>query len=74
MVTRNANAKGTEIATVNQEITYKQLWTGDPQRLNSAVKVSGASLILEAPNGGKYQLTVDNNGVLSAVAYDGDVT
>ena len=74
VVTRNANAKGTEIATVNQEITYKQLWTGDPQQLNSAVKVPGASLILEAPNGGKYQLTVDNNGVLSAVAYDGDVT
>ena len=74
VVTRNANAKGTEIATVNQDITYKQLWTGDPQRLNSAVKVPGASLILEAPNGGKYQLTVDNNGVLSTVAYDGDVT
>ena len=74
VVTRNANAKGTEIATVNQQIAYKQLWTGDPQQLNSAVKVPGASLILEAPNGGKYQLTVDNNGVLSAVAYDGDVT
>lgn len=74
VVTRNANAKGTEIATVNQQIAYKQLWTGDPQRLNSAVKVPGSSLILEAPNGGKYQLTVDNNGVLSAVAYDGDVT
>ena len=74
VVTRNANAKGTEIATVNQQIAYKQLWTGDPQQLNSAVKVPGSSLILEAPNGGKYQLTVDNNGVLSAVAYDGDVT
>ena len=74
VVTKNANAKGTEIATVNQQIAYKQLWTGDPQRLNSAVKVPGSSLILEAPNGGKYQLTVDNNGVLSAVAYDGDVT
>lgn len=74
VVTRNANAKGTEIATVNQQIAYKQLWTGDPQRLNSAVKVPGSSLILEAPNGGKYQLTVDNNGVLSAVAYDGGVT
>ena len=74
VVTRNANAKGTEIATVNQQIAYKQLWTGDPQRLNSAVKVPGSSLILEAPNGGKYQLTVDNNGVLSAVAYNGDVT
>ena len=74
VVTRNANAKGTEIATVNQEITYKHLWTGDPQQLNSAVKVPGASLILEAPNGGKYKLTVDNNGVLSTVAYDGDAT
>ena len=70
--TRNANAKGTEIATVNQQIAYKQLWTGDPQQLNSAVKVPGASLILEAPNGGKYRLAVDNSGALSTEVYDGN--
>ena len=45
VVTRNANATDAAIATVNQPITYKQLWTGDPQQLNSAVKVDWKNII-----------------------------
>lgn len=56
------------IITVNEEITYKQVWIGTPMQFGSEVKQNGANVFLQAPNGTLYTLAVDNNGNLSAVA------
>lgn len=57
------------ICTVNEEIAYKQVWQGDPMKLNESVKVYGKNVIVVSPNGTKYKLAVGNDGTLSTEAY-----
>ena len=57
------------ICTVNEEIAYKQVWQGDPMKLNESVKVYGSNVIVVSPNGTKYKLSVRDDGTLSTVAY-----
>ena len=57
------------ICTVNEEIAYKQVWQGDPMKLNESVKVYGSNVIVVSPNGTKYKLSVSDDGTLSTVAY-----
>lgn len=57
------------ICTVNEEIAYKQVWQGDPMKLNDSVKVYGSNVIVVSPNGTKYKLAVGNDGTLSTEAY-----
>lgn len=57
------------ICTVNEEIAYKQVWQGDPMKLNESVKVYGKNVIVVSPNGTKYKLAVGNDGTLSTEVY-----
>ena len=57
------------ICTVNEEIAYKQVWQGDPMKLNESVKVYGSNVIVVSPNGTKYKLSVSDDGTLSTEAY-----
>lgn len=62
------------ICTVNEEIAYKQVWQGDPMKLNESVKVYGKNVIVVSPNGTKYKLAVGNDGTLSTEVYTEDAT
>ena len=56
--------------TKNEEITYKQVWVGEPMQFGSEVKQDMANVFMQAPNGTLYTLAVDNNGNISAKAFD----
>jgi hypothetical protein len=48
--------------TVNEEIAYREVWVGEPQRLDTTLFAQ--SVLLTSPNGTPYMLTVDDNGTL----------
>lgn len=57
------------VVTKNEEITYKQVWVGEPMRFNNDIKQNMANVYLQAPNGSLYTLAVDNSGNLSVKAF-----
>lgn len=57
------------IVTKNQEITYSNVWTGEPMQFGDEVKQNMANVFIKAPNGTLYTLAVDNNGNLSTKAF-----
>ena len=57
------------VVTKNEEITYKQVWVGEPMRFNNDIKQNMANVYLQAPNGSLYTLAVDNSGNLSVTAF-----
>ena len=57
------------IVTKNQEITYSNVWVGEPMQFGSEVKQSMENVFIKAPNGTLYTLAVDNNGNLSTKAF-----
>ena len=58
------------VVSKNEEITYKQVWVGTPMKFGSEVKQDMANVFMQAPNGTLYTLAVDNNGNISAKAFD----
>lgn len=58
------------VVSKNEEITYKQVWVGTPMQFGSEVKQDMANVFMQAPNGTLYTLAVDNNGNISAKAFD----
>ena len=59
------------ILTVNEEIKSERVWQGEPMQLVPYVKVSGENVVITAPNGTNYTLSVDDSGNLSAIAHTG---
>ena len=57
------------VVSKNEEITYKQVWVGEPMHFKNDVKQNMANVYLQAPNGSLYTLTVDNSGNLSVTAF-----
>lgn len=57
------------IVTKNEEITYKQVWVGEPMHFGDDIKQNMANVYLQAPNGSLYTLAVDNSGNLSVKAF-----
>lgn len=57
------------IVTKNEEITYKQVWVGEPMHFTGDVKQNMSNVYLQAPNGSLYTLAVDNSGSLSVTAF-----
>lgn len=57
------------VVTKNEEITYKQVWVGEPMHFTGDVKQNMANVYLQAPNGSLYTLAVDNSGNLSVKAF-----
>lgn len=53
----------------NEEITYKQVWVGEPMHFTGDVKQNMENVYLQAPNGSLYTLAVDNSGNLSVKAF-----
>ena len=58
------------VVSKNEEITYKQVWVGTPMQFGNEVKQNMANVFMQAPNGTLYTLAVDNNGNISAKAFD----
>lgn len=58
------------VVSKNEEISYKQVWVGTPMQFGSEVKQDMANVFMQAPNGTLYTLAVDNNGNISAKAFD----
>ena len=58
------------VVSKNEEITYKQVWVGTPMQFGNEVKQDMANVFMQAPNGTLYTLAVDNNGNISAKAFD----
>lgn len=57
------------VVSKNEEITYKQVWVGEPMHFTGDVKQNMANVYLQAPNGSLYTLAVDNSGNLSVKAF-----
>lgn len=57
------------VVTKNQEITYSNVWVGEPMHFTGDVKQNMANVYLQAPNGSLYTLAVDNSGNLSVKAF-----
>lgn len=57
------------VVSKNEEITYKQVWVGEPMHFKNDVKQNMANVYLQAPNGSLYTLAVDNGGNLSVKAF-----
>lgn len=57
------------VVSKNEEITYKQVWVGEPMHFTGDVKQNMANVYLQAPNGSLYTLVVDNSGNLSVKAF-----
>lgn len=57
------------VVSKNEEITYKQVWVGEPMHFKNDVKQNMANVYLQAPNGSLYTLAVDNSGNLSVKAF-----
>nr|DAG66264.1 MAG TPA: tail spike protein [Caudoviricetes sp.] len=57
------------VVSKNEEITYKQVWVGEPMHFGSEVKQSMENVFIKAPNGSLYTLAVDNSGNLSVKAF-----
>ena len=57
------------IVTKNEEITYKQVWVGEPMHFGDDIKQNMSNVYLQAPNGSLYTLAVDNSGNLSVKAF-----
>lgn len=57
------------VVSKNEEITYKQVWVGEPMHFKNDVKQNMANVYLQAPNGSLYTLAVDNSGNLSTKAF-----
>ena len=57
------------VVSKNEEITYKQVWVGEPMHFKNDVKQNMANVYLQAPNGSLYTLAVDNSGNLSVAAF-----
>lgn len=58
------------VVSKNEEIAYKQVWVGTPMQFGGEVKQDMANVFMQAPNGTLYTLAVDNNGNISAKAFD----
>lgn len=58
------------VVSKNEEITYKQVWVGEPMHFGDDIKQNMANVYLQAPNGSLYTLAVDNSGNLSVKAFD----
>ena len=52
------------IVTINEEIAYDEVWEGEPKRLDESLYAQ--NLMLTSPNGQVYELTVSDDGTLSA--------
>lgn len=57
------------VVSKNEEITYKQVWVGEPMHFGDDIKQNMANVYLQAPNGSLYTLAVDNSGNLSVTAF-----
>lgn len=57
------------VVSKNEEITYKQVWVGEPMHFGNEIKQNMANVYLQAPNGSLYTLAVDNSGNLSVTAF-----
>lgn len=57
------------VVSKNEEITYKQIWVGEPMHFGNDVKQNMSNVYLQAPNGSLYTLAVDNSGNLSVKAF-----
>ena len=57
------------VVSKNEEITYKQVWVGEPMHFTGEVKQNMANVFMQAPNGSLYTLAVDNSGNLSVKAF-----
>ncbi len=57
------------VVSKNEEITYKQVWVGEPMHFKNDIKQNMANVYLQAPNGSLYTLAVDNSGNLSVTAF-----
>lgn len=57
------------VVSKNEEITYKQVWVGEPMHFGNDVKQNMSNVYLQAPNGSLYTLAVDNSGNLSVKAF-----
>lgn len=57
------------VVSKNEEITYKQVWVGEPMHFGNDIKQNMANVYLQAPNGSLYTLAVDNSGNLSVKAF-----
>lgn len=57
------------VVSKNEEITYKQVWVGEPMQFGSEIKQNMANVFMQAPNGTLYTLAVDNNGNISAKVF-----
>lgn len=57
------------VVSKNEEITYKQVWVGEPMHFKNDIKQNMANVYLQAPNGSLYTLAVDNGGNLSVKAF-----
>lgn len=57
------------VVSKNEEITYKQVWVGEPMHFKNEVKQDMANVFMQAPNGSLYTLAVDNSGNLSVKAF-----
>ena len=53
----------------NEEITYKQVWVGEPMRFGDEVKQNMANVFVKSPSGTLYTVSVDDSGVLSATKF-----
>jgi hypothetical protein len=60
------------IMTINQEITYEEVYGDTDMTLDDEVKVKAENLLLTSPNGTRYTLTVSDDGTLSCVEFTGD--
>lgn len=57
------------VVSKNEEITYEQVWVGEPMHFTGDVKQNMSNVYLQAPNGSLYTLAVDNSGNLSVKAF-----
>lgn len=57
------------VVSKNEEITYKQVWVGEPMHFTGDIKQNMSNVYLQAPNGSLYTLAVDNSGNLSVKAF-----
>lgn len=61
----SAKGKGANlIVTVDEELTYKNEWHGEPKRMDESIYAQ--NVFLKSPDGTGYKITVNNSGALLA--------
>ena len=58
----------TVIMTINEEISYKEVWEGEPKRFDESLYAQ--NVMLTSPSGKVFKLSVNDSGTLSAVEYN----